>query len=303
MNGLGGCWGSNPEWNRMHCIHVLSHNLPLQIINFCLIGGGPPRHMLHKQMPWESTWFIFSCNPIVHSSLSNRNTFCRNDKSLTNEFRRVSHTSSDWKIHKSPQKKHLLPGSTNVINCNVIWLLQFKCDDCMTKNPLTLEPWWVDPLTKHLSSFSSSFTSGPLSLSLSCDVDFRTRHVGIFKVAIPTEACRINQEAVVFSGEGDDCFLLFRDPLIWPNQFYCEWSKKYLPWRKYQKATWHSLPMGDGGLQVSPKTTNAQLFVLRAPAFFPFNSISCLVMSTPQRFCSKSPLGWGQNGSNRGGTT
>lgn len=79
--------------------------------------------------------------------------------------------------------------------------------------------------------------------------------------------------------------------------------EKIFTWRKHQKATWHGLPMGDGGLQVSPKTTNAQLFVLLAPAFFPFNSISCLVMSTPQRFCSKSTLGWGQNGSNRGSTT
>ena len=212
MNGLGACWGSNPEWNRMHCIHVLSHNLPLQIIKFCLIGGGPPRQndyiMLHKHMPWESTWFIFSCNPIVHSSLSNRNTVCRNDKSLTNEFRRsVAHIIRLKDPQKSPKKNHLLPGSTNMINC--------KSDCCNSsvmiiwqKYPLTLEPWWVDPLTKHLSSFHLHHLHHKhmaLSLSLSCDTHFWTRHVGIFKVAIPTEACRINQEAMVFSGEVDDC--------------------------------------------------------------------------------------------------
>ena len=40
---------------------------------------------------------------------------------------------------------------------------------------------------------------------LSCDADFWTRHVGIFKVAVSIEACRINQEAKVFSGGVDDC--------------------------------------------------------------------------------------------------
>lgn len=182
------------------------------------------------------------------------------------------------------------------------------------KYPLTLEPWWVDPLTKHLSSFHLHHLHHKhMALSLS-----QLRHAFLDTSrwnlqsrdphwSLPNQSGsygfqwrsgwlwrRILQQHIF-------CFLLFRDPPIWPNQFYCEWSKKYLPWRKHQKATWHGLPMGDGGLQVSPKTTNAQLFVLRAPAFFPFNSISCLVMSTPQRFCSKSPLGWGQNGSNRGG--
>ena len=190
-------------------------------------------------MPWESTWFIFSCNPLVHSSLSNRNTFCRNDKSLTNEFRRsVAHIIRLKDPQKSPKKNHLFPGSTNMINC--------KSDCCNSsvmiiwqKYPLTLEPWWVDPLTKHLSSFHLHHLHHKhMALSLS-----QLRHAFLDTSrwnlqsrdphwSLPNQSGsygfqwrsgwlwrRILQQHIF-------CFLLFRDPPIWPNQFYCEWSKK-----------------------------------------------------------------------------
>lgn len=156
-------------------------------------------------MPWESTWFIFSCNPLVHSSLSNRNTVCRNDKSLTNEFRRVSHTSSDWKIHKSPQKiicslYQQMWSIANLIAAIQVWWLY-------DKKPFDLGTLMGRPTQLNICPhfiFIIFINIWP-SLSLSCDTHFWTRHVGIFKVAIPTEACRINQEAMVFSGEVDDC--------------------------------------------------------------------------------------------------
>ena len=96
-------------------------------------------------MPWESTWFIFSCNPLVHSSLSNRNTFCRNDESLTNEFRRsVAHIIRLKDPKKSPRKSSApWINKRDQLQCDLIaaiqvWWLYYD------KN--TLWPWWVDPL-------------------------------------------------------------------------------------------------------------------------------------------------------------
>ena len=97
-----------------------------------------------------------------------------------------------------------------------------NCEDYMTKNPLTLtkkrtmgrsQSIYICPhfifiifiifIFNIMIIWPSATLS--LSLSLSCDADFWTRHVGIFKVAISIEACRINQEAKVFSGGVDDC--------------------------------------------------------------------------------------------------
>ena len=230
----------------------------------------------------------------------------------------VSHTSSDSKIHKSPPRKSSAPwiNKRDQLQCDLIaaiqvWWLDKKRFDLGTlmgrPTQLNIYPHFIFIIfiNKHLAlSLSLSQLRHAFLDTSRWNLQSRDPHW-----SLPNQSGsyglqwrsgwlwrRILQQHIF-------CFLLFRDPLIWPNQFYCEWSKKKLPWRKHQKATWHGLPMGDGGLQVSPKTTNAQLFVLRSPAFFPFSSISCLVMSTPQRFCSKSPLGWGQNGSNRGGTT
>lgn len=208
-------------------------------------------------MPWESTWFIFSCNPLVHSSLSNRNTFCRNDKSLTNEFRRsVAHIIRLKDPQKSPKKNHLLPGSTNMINC--------KSDCCNSsvmiiwqKYPLTLEPWWVDPLTKHLSSFHLHHLHHKhMALSLS-----QLRHAFLDTSrwnlqsrdphwSLPNQSGsygfqwrsgwlwrRILQQHIF-------CFLLFRDPPIWPNQFYCEWSKKKITLKETSKGHLARSPHG-----------------------------------------------------------
>ena len=102
--------------------------------------------MLHKQMPSGSTWFIF-CNPIVHSSLSNRkHPFAGMIKFDLNEFRRVSHT-------KIP---HNFIGSMDQL-----WRLY-------DKEPFDLgqkKEQWVDP-TQYtyvlVSSSSSSSSSSQL---------------------------------------------------------------------------------------------------------------------------------------------